>query len=274
MSNAASPVKKTRQTKESPLENLGFDNSKFIKAPNAKKLIGDPSKIINVTPILIKNIPKEYYLELDNSRLSDTDKARNLVELTLTTSQTTITGTVGFTIHFRGATDNIQVLYTFDPSWLTDGQFNNGLEETEPTFKEWFTTATESGSMCIATDSVRGWGGKKIENTIDLIKNIKANCSINDGITFTIPDDLKPTLTSEKKRLKIKPKTSTSAKENQAGDSPKLEHLLAIIAELGKKQKELEESLQKTNETIASVLSAIKTQNHHVQSDRVELDVN
>ena len=55
-------------------------------------------------------------MELDNSRLSDTDKARNLVELTLTTSLTTITGTVGFTIHFRGATDNIQVLYTFDPN--------------------------------------------------------------------------------------------------------------------------------------------------------------
>ena len=157
---------------------------------------------------------------------------------------------------------------------MTDGQFNSRLEETEPTFKSG-SLPLQNPALCVLLQTACEDGvAKRLKIQLTLLRILRPN-GINEGITFTIPDDLKPTLTSEKKKLKIKPKTSTSTKENQAEDSPKLEQLLAIIAEEGKKQKELEESLQKTNETIASVLSAIKTcyrQPISTQSDTVDVN--
>ena len=181
-------TKKTRQTKALPLETEGYVNKKFLTAPVMAKHFQNLASILNVSPINIKNIPANQYETLFDQSLI------NLKNGSVSTpeEETHVTGQIGFTVHFRGCTDDIHLLYGFDPSWVTK----------ESSFKTWFKEKYDSDSLCLVSDNVRGWGKTKIDKMLSTINEKLDNISKSDSVELEISGDT--TFVPSKKVLKLR----------------------------------------------------------------------
>lgn len=236
ISNNTSDIKRTRNSKELPLESAGFDMERFIKSPLLVKLFkGDG--ILNITPITITGVTKDYYGTIVD-QISD-----ELFKIT-ESEDGSCNYQVGFTVHFTGTKDDVHIFYAFDSNWVLD-------EDSK--IKEWLLSEYESRSVAIISSEVRGWGEKKINNMLDILHDKLPSYENVSSLGFRVTSKSKTT-----KKTTTKITTSDAQKQRTSFD----ENIAKIIKTLVAQQASLEKKLEEQQEIITKLLATTSLNNN------------
>ena len=163
--------KKGSTLSKSILSNFNINEANLMNSPNFNKVIMSSNIINSIRPIYLSNLSEESFISSKNiceTSISMNDVTQmhkeNTMNFMFNKNENEKLYQVGVVLNFEGVISELNVIYNFDYSWLSDDK------NTE--FTEWLVNKTKtSNSVCIISSCIKGWGKLKVLNAFKFLSN-------------------------------------------------------------------------------------------------------